>query len=122
MNCFHDIPFTVACATLDICEVAITGFSKMLCLFCCCYLEAVDSVTSVFTQLHSPGFNQEFSTLYELISQVVAALWQRKGKINGSFKGSTPSVLKQCLNKVSFQCKVLVSYQNFCEIVFYLKG
>ena len=40
---------------------------------------AVDSIISIFAQLHRPSFNLEFETLYEFICQVVADLWQREG-------------------------------------------
>ena len=41
---------------------------------------AVNSIISVFTQLHRSGFNSEFETLYESILEAVPDLWQRKGK------------------------------------------
>ena len=75
---------------------------KFVSRLCGCYEGAVDSV---FTQLHTSGFNFEFKALYESISQVVADLWQRKGKICGCFKNNTSIVLLQCRNKVSFQRK-----------------
>ena len=49
----------------------------------------MDSIISVFTQLHKSGFNVELKTLYESIIPVFADLWQRKGKISGCFKNST---------------------------------
>ena len=57
----------------------------------------------VFTWLHSSGFNLGFATVNESIGQVVADLWQIKGKISGCFKNCTSIGLKQCQNKVSFQ-------------------
>ena len=41
----------------------------------------MNSIISVITQLHRPGFNLEFETLHESIWHVVADLWQIKGKI-----------------------------------------
>ena len=72
---------------------------------CGCCGGAVDSIISVFTQLHRSSFNLEFETSYESMRQVVADLWQRKGKISGCFKNSTFVVLEQCRNKVSSQRK-----------------
>ena len=64
-----------------------TGFSKNSVSHLCGYCgEAVDSVISVFTQLQRICFTLEFETLYVSIWQVVADLWQRKGKRNGFFK------------------------------------
>ena len=57
---------------------------------------AVDSIISVFTQLHRSDFNFEFKTLFESISHMDADLQQRKGKISGSFKNSTSAALQQC--------------------------
>ena len=57
-------------------------------------------VVSVFT------FKLEFEALFESILQVVADLWQRKGKINSSFKTMSPSVaLHQYQISVNFQRK-----------------
>ena len=74
----------------------------MPCL-CGCRGGAVNLAISIFTQFHWLGFNVEFETLYELILQVVADLWQRKCKVSGCFKNSTSFVLQQFQNKVSFQ-------------------
>ena len=50
---------------------------------------AVDLIISIFTQLHMSGLDLEFETLLESIWQVVAGLWQRKGKMSGCFKNYT---------------------------------
>ena len=61
----------------------------------------MDSIISFFTQWRRSGFNLEFETLHESICQLVADLWQRKGKISGCFKNSTSIVLQQHqVNKV----------------------
>ena len=64
-----------------------------------------NSIVLAFLQLHRSGFNLKIETLFESISQVVADLWQRKGKISGGFKNSTSVVLPQCQDKVLFQRK-----------------
>ena len=53
---------------------------------CGCCGGAVDPVISDFTSFHRPGFNLEFKTCFQSIGQVVADLWQRKGRISGCFK------------------------------------
>ena len=71
------------CGFLEDC----TGCPKIIVPCLCGYCGgAVDSIISVFTQLHRSGFNLEFQTLFESIGQVVADIWQRKGKISGYFK------------------------------------
>ena len=70
---------------------------------------AVHSITPIFTQLHRSGFNLKFETLFESIWQVVADLWQRKGKISSSFKNSTSVVLHQYQNQVNFKERTLAS-------------
>ena len=71
---------------------------------------AVDSIISIFIQLHWSGFNLEFETLFESIGQAIADLWQRKRKSNGCLKNSTSVVLQQCQNNVSFKERTLSSY------------
>ena len=56
----------------------------------------MDSPISNFTQLHGSGFKLEFETLFESIWQVVADLWQRRGKIKWCFKNDNSIVLQQC--------------------------
>ena len=56
---------------------------KIVPRLCSCCGGAVDSIISVFTQLHRTGSNLEFEILLESITHVVAELWQRKGKISG---------------------------------------
>ena len=46
----------------------------------------VDCIISIFTQFHRSDFNLELETLFESVGQVVADLWQRKGKISDCFK------------------------------------
>ena len=85
----------------------------MPCLCGCCG-GAVDLIIPVFT-LHRSDFSLGFETLYDIIGRMVADLWQRKGKISGCFKSSTPIVPKQCQNELSFQSRVLATYQDFAE-------
>ena len=47
---------------------------------------AVGLIVSAFTHLYRSGFNFEFETLLESITEVVADLWERKGKVSGCFK------------------------------------
>ena len=57
------------------------GCPKIIVLFLCGYRGGVvDSIISVFTQLHRSGFNLEFETLFESINHVVADSWQIKGR------------------------------------------
>ena len=65
----------------------IQGVAKKIVPHLCgCSGGAVDSIISVFTQLHKSDFNLELLTLYESIWNVVADLWQRKAKISGASK------------------------------------
>ena len=45
----------------------ILGVQKIVPRLCCCYGGAVDSVVSIFTQLHRSGFKFVFEALYESI-------------------------------------------------------
>ena len=47
----------------------------MPCLHGCCG-GALDSIDSIFTQLHRSGFNLESETWYKFICQVIADLWK----------------------------------------------
>ena len=69
-------------------------FVPRLCGYCG---GALDSVISVFVQLHGSSFNLEFETLFESIRHVVADLWQRKGKIGSCFENKN-SVLEATIN------------------------
>ena len=70
-----------------------TGCPKIIVRHLCGYYGgAVDSITSVFIQLHRSRFNLDFETLFEAIRHVLADLWQGKGKISGCFKNSTSIV------------------------------
>ena len=51
---------------------------------------AVDSIISVFTQLHWSGLKLELETLNKSIWHVVVNLRWRKDKINGCFKTALP--------------------------------
>ena len=56
--------------------------------FCSCSGGAVGSIILVFTQLHNPGFNLEFETLFELVWQMIADL--------RLLQNSFSIVLRQC--------------------------
>ena len=75
-------------------------------LFVCYCGGAVDSIISVFTQLHRSAFNLKFETLFESIWHVVAHLWQRKGTTRGCFKYSTSIVLQQSQSIVSYLLEI----------------
>ena len=65
--------------------------------------EAVTLIISIFTYKHRSGFNLEFETLFESIWQVVADLWQRKGKVVAS--KTALLLFYSNVKKVSFQRK-----------------
>ena len=66
---------------------------------------AVDSIISIFTQLHRSGFNLEFEALFEPLCQVVSDLSQRTCKINGCFKATALALLSSNVKISKFSKK-----------------
>ena len=76
---------------------------------------AIDAIISVFTQLHRSGFNLEFETLFESVGEVVADLWQRKGKRSSCFKTadvlfSSNAEIKQWLKERILMFQIFSTY------------
>ena len=52
---------------LENCVKVYIGFPKKVSCLCSCCGGAVDSILSIYVQLHRSGFNLEFETMFESI-------------------------------------------------------